>query len=119
MNSEKTGIRERGSGISRLQRELPLALGFLALGMWIASCDNGGHGKNVFAQSAQTAQTTTPAAFVTGTFYSPETDLEKLDVQALDATRATVDFAAFSLTDQAIADKLKALAGRGGCQRRG
>jgi phosphatidylserine/phosphatidylglycerophosphate/cardiolipin synthase-like enzyme len=49
----------------------------------------------------------------TGTFYSPEMNLERLDVNALSTAKATVDLAAFSLTDQAIADELKALAGRG------
>ena len=49
----------------------------------------------------------------TGTFYSPEMNLERLDVNALSTAKATVDLAAFSLTDQAIADELKALAARG------
>jgi phosphatidylserine/phosphatidylglycerophosphate/cardiolipin synthase-like enzyme len=92
-----------------------MAVGVLALGMWVASCDNGGHGRHVFAQTAVYQSTMPLPSLVSapGTFYSPETNLETLDVQALDAAHATVDFAAFSLTDQAIADELKALAGRG------
>jgi phosphatidylserine/phosphatidylglycerophosphate/cardiolipin synthase-like enzyme len=86
---------------------LVLAIAASGLCVWVASCGGGG-GKLVFAQAVEPG-----VAFLPGTFYSPDTDLEKLDVQALDVAKATVDYAAFSLTDQAIADELKALAGRG------
>jgi phosphatidylserine/phosphatidylglycerophosphate/cardiolipin synthase-like enzyme len=85
-----------------VKRVFPFLALLFAIGGFMASCDGG------TLCHAQAVAALTPS----GTSYSPETDLEKLDVQALSTAKATVDFAAFSLTDQAIADELKALAAR-------
>jgi phosphatidylserine/phosphatidylglycerophosphate/cardiolipin synthase-like enzyme len=48
-----------------------------------------------------------------GTYYSPETNLEPFDVNAIKSAVKSIDLAAFSLTDQAMIDVLKAQAGHG------
>jgi len=55
----------------------------------------------------------TPAQLPAGTFYSPETNLETLDVAAIASAKQSLDLAAFSLTDQAVIDAIKARAQAG------
>jgi phosphatidylserine/phosphatidylglycerophosphate/cardiolipin synthase-like enzyme len=86
---KKVGIGVRWSGIRLLW------LAALALSGFMASCGGGGGGQYAFAQGA-------PAALPYGTFYSPETNLEKLDVGALGSAGAGIDLAAFCLSDKAI-----------------
>lgn len=49
----------------------------------------------------------------TRVFYSPATDLRAVDVAAIDAAVARIDFAAYALTDKAIVAALARAAGRG------
>jgi phosphatidylserine/phosphatidylglycerophosphate/cardiolipin synthase-like enzyme len=75
-----------------------------ALGAAMAS---GGGGTFCHAQAS--SETPVPA----GTYYAPVASLEPLDVKVLASAEKTVDLAAFSLTDAAIAKALAADAGRG------
>lgn len=88
---------------TRIPRWMFWALG-MALSGWMASCGGGTfcHAQGAWTQLAGV-----------GTSYSPDRNLESLDTLALGAAVKTVDLAAFSLTDAAIVDTLKADAARG------
>jgi hypothetical protein len=59
------------------------------------------------------AQGASAVPLPSGTFYSPERNLEALDVAALQSARTSIDLAAFSLTDQAVVTALKDRAAHG------
>ena len=103
----RAGIREQGIGIRVTWLGLAALLA-LTCGLWVASC-----GGTAVPLSAQAPVSAAGPAVGPGIYYSPEINLESLDARTLSTATAKVDFAAFSLTDQAVADELKALAGRG------
>ena len=80
----------------------------LMLGVCLTSCLQPVYAQ-IPAQQSQPVATALP----TGTFYSPETNLEQLDVQVLAAARSSIALAAFSLTDQAIINALVERAAHG------
>jgi len=89
----KTVLSCQLSVLSRLR----VVLLFAVMGC-LASCGGGG-GIPCFAQGAVRAAL--PVAPI-GTFYSPEANLEAMDVAALTSAQHAINLAAFSLTDKAI-----------------
>jgi hypothetical protein len=96
-----TNLEIAKSRIERAGLDVKKFFPWLAL---LVSCGVASCGGNLcFAQAA-------PAV---GTYYSPDTNLETLDVAALGTARHSIDLAAFSLTDQAIIAKLADRASHG------
>jgi hypothetical protein len=117
-NELKITLEKARSAVSRagldVKKVFPWLMLLLSVG-WAASCGGGG-GTLCWAQGSGVVRPALPvsdsntAQLLTGTSYSPETNLEKLDVTALASARNSIYLVAFSLTDKAICDELAAQA---------
>jgi hypothetical protein len=120
-NELKITLEKARSAVSRagldVKKVFPWLMLLLSVG-WAASCGGGG-GTLCWAQGSGVVRPALPvsdsntAQLLTGTSYSPETNLEKLDVTALASARNSIYLVAFSLTDKAICDELAAQARAG------
>jgi phosphatidylserine/phosphatidylglycerophosphate/cardiolipin synthase-like enzyme len=92
--------RERGAGNGWPRIALKLAVIFAALA-WVGSC-----AQLAYPQGIVRAALPAAAPLPLGTYYSPDTNLEALDVAAVTSAAKTISLAAFSLSDQALIDAL-------------